>query len=155
MDRRAQLFWRKVRRKNKNGCRLWSGVPDIKGYGQATLNGYQTGAHRIAYILTYGKIPEGMVVMHVCDTRLCCNPDHLRIGTQAENLADMRAKGRGGDYRNFGEAHGRCKLTAMDVEQIKHLYATTRMSQQAIADRFGVGQSQIGRILRGEGRLRG
>lgn len=155
MDRREELFWRKVKRRNKKGCRNWSGVLDAKGYGHTNFKGYRTTAHRIAYMLTHGPVPEGLVVMHSCDNRACCNPNHLVLGTQKENLDDMRAKGRAGDCRNFGEKHGRCKLTGEQVEQIRALYEAGGTSQDKLAIQFGASQSQIGRIVRNEGRMRG
>lgn len=155
MDRREQLFWKKVSRKGANGCRNWRGELDAKGYGHVTYLGYRTTAHRIAYALTNGEIPDGMVVMHTCDNRACCNPEHLRAGTQAENLADMRAKGRANDRPPTGEKHGRCKLTAAQVEEVRSLYESGAISQDKLALQFGVSQSQIGRIIRGENRALG
>jgi hypothetical protein len=96
-----------------------------------------------------------MVVMHACDVPACCNPDHLSVGTQKENLADMRAKGRHGITRHIGEAHGMCKVTTAQVEEIKQLYATTRLSHRAVGEQYGIGPSQVARIIRGEARLDG
>jgi hypothetical protein len=57
--------------------------------------GYHIGAHVAAFMVTWGSVPKGMVVMHTCDNPPCVNPLHLRLGTQAQNMADMWAKGRG------------------------------------------------------------
>ena len=153
MDRREQLFWKKVGRKTKSGCRNWKGELDPKGYGHTCFKGVFTTAHRIAYMLTSGEIPEGKVVMHGCDNRACCNPEHLKVGTQAENLADMRAKGRANDKPPKGEKHGMCKLTFEQVKSIRVEYATSRISQAKLAQKYGVGGTQISRIIRGENRL--
>ena len=78
-----------------NSCHLWTAQTDKDGYGQFSVvpsEKYQ--AHRFAYKLYVGLIPAGKVVMHTCDVRCCVNPDHLRVGTQADNMADMEAKGR-------------------------------------------------------------
>ncbi len=155
MDRREELFWKKVGRRNKQGCRLWRGELNDKGYGRVTFKGYSTTAHRMAYILTHGPVAADLVVRHKCDNRACCNPQHLEVGTQADNIADMHARGRAGDCRNFGEKHGRCKITAAQVEQIRALYAAGGVSQDKLAIQFGASQAQIGRIVRKEGRMRG
>ena len=112
-------FWERITPK-PNGCWEWQGAKTKQGYG--TMWG--TTAHRIAYSLSTGPIPEGMVVMHTCDNPSCCNPEHLRVGSQQENLADMHRKGRAGDCRNFGESHGMCKLSDAQVTDIKRLYAS-------------------------------
>lgn len=82
------------------GCVLWLGAAMPKGYGLFNLGRYADGrqhtayAHRVAYVLAKGDIPAGCVVMHSCDTPACVNPDHLSIGSQADNLRDAVAKGR-------------------------------------------------------------
>lgn len=76
------------------GCHLWLGNPTNRGYGQIKKLGRSFAAHRVAWLVFRGPIPDGLCVMHKCDTPTCVNPDHLRLGTQAENLADRDAKGR-------------------------------------------------------------
>lgn len=153
-NRREELFWRKVGPPNDRGCRLWTGVPDRKGYGASCFKGLSTAAHRVAFLLAFGLLPKDRVVMHECDEPLCCNPAHLRLGTQAENMADMWRKGRGKiQHLHFvGEAHGRAKVTDEQVRAIRAEYARGNRSQQAIADQYGISQSQIGRIVRGVNR---
>jgi hypothetical protein len=77
-------------------CWNWQGSLDRHGYGQFKL-GFGLSplrAHRIAYEACKGEIPEGMHVLHSCDNPRCCNPDHLRVGTHADNMADREARGR-------------------------------------------------------------
>lgn len=133
----------------KNGeCWEWKGGRTKNGYG--THRG--TTAHRCAYEAVNGVIPAGMVVMHTCDNPPCINPAHLKLGTQQENLADMHRKGRAGDCRNFGEKHGRCKLKTEDVAAIRAEYAKGGVSQWALAHKYGIKQTQVSRIIRGEAR---
>lgn len=86
-------FWQKVV-KTKT-CWLWSASKNDTGYGWFKRDGRMRGAHRMAYELRRGKIPSGMSVLHRCDTPACVRPAHLFLGTQADNVRDMLAKGRG------------------------------------------------------------
>lgn len=79
-----------------NGCIEWTGSRSERGYGQISVHGgdRMVRTHRLAWTLAYGEIPEGMNVCHSCDNPPCCNIEHLWLGTQADNVADMVAKGR-------------------------------------------------------------
>jgi hypothetical protein len=92
----AASFWARV--EQGPGCWLWRLRGDRDGYGQfgLRLGGrfYCFRAHRVAWLLTHGAIPDGLFLLHRCDTPACCRPDHLFLGTQADNLADARTKGR-------------------------------------------------------------
>lgn len=92
-------FWAKVQIGGMFECWDWTAVRDGHGYGKfrdvAGEGGYPEHAHRIAYRYATGQpTPAGLVVMHTCDNRLCCNPAHLRLATQTENIADRDRKGR-------------------------------------------------------------
>lgn len=153
MDRREELFWKKVNKNGKNGCWLWMNEMCGRMHGHVVYKGVRTTAHRISYMLTKGKIPEGMCVLHKCDNGRCVNPDHLFLGTQAENVADMIAKKRNYVLPVFrGENHGRSKVTDKQCKEIRRLYSTGKFSQWDLAHKFGIGQSQIGRIIRKENR---
>jgi HNH endonuclease len=125
-------FWDKV--KQGPGCWEWMKGALISGRGYFRFRGAPRLANRIAWILTRGEIPEGMCVLHRCDNPKCVNPDHLFLGTQADNLADMRAKGR---YRNPTS-----KLTASDVLNIRIL----DIPQINLAKLYGVTKTTISRI---------
>lgn len=85
-----------------NGCWEWKKRIDGGGYGRLKIqlgtraSFRMDGAHRYAWTIFFGNIPEGMHVLHRCDNRRCCNPDHLFLGSHADNMRDMVSKGRAG-----------------------------------------------------------
>jgi len=113
-------------------CLEWSGCCHATGYGQTWVNGKPWSTHRLALHLE-GIDVSGHLVLHSCDNRLCCNPDHLRLGTHQENMDDMKSRGRQSR-----------KLTEQDVLDIR---AITGMTQQAIADQYGVTHVAINHII--------
>lgn len=127
----------------------WTGYRMKNGYGliRTTTNASdpQTLAHRAAWIVERGEIPAGRVVMHTCDNPACVNIDHLKIGSHKENTADMVSKRRHG-WRN-GTAWQ--KLSKENYEQIKSLYRD-RLTQQLIADKFGVSRPLVSMIVNGK-----
>lgn len=133
-------------------CWIWTGAKSPQGYGQIRHNGRACNAHRVSWELANDKqIPAGMFACHSCDCRLCVNPSHIFIGTPKDNIADMMQKGRHGKmpatYR--GERTGQAKFTDDQVRQIKRELANGYRNQSAIARRFGVHTSTIGKIASG------
>lgn len=82
----AERLWSGIAPPDDNECRLWTRSTNFGGYGKFPLGGKEVAAHRVAYELTKGPIPEGLVLDHLCRVRLCCNPDHLEPVTHAENV---------------------------------------------------------------------
>jgi hypothetical protein len=83
----------------KTGCFLWTASTRKDGYGQVKVNGELKSAHKVAYTLVKGKVPEGQLVCHKCDNPACCNPAHLFLGNSSKNVGDMVKKGRNSNGR--------------------------------------------------------
>jgi hypothetical protein len=89
-----QRFESKVERITESGCWLWTGSTTYFGYGQIRSNNRLSVAHRVAYELYVGQIPDGLCVLHRCDVPACANPGHLFVGSKKDNTQDMIKKGR-------------------------------------------------------------
>ena len=148
-----ERFWSQAER-DAAGCLLWRGRTNAKGYGVLKVGRSERLAHRVAWELVNGAIPQALNVCHRCDVRQCIDAAHLFAGTQAENMADMAAKNRSGNRsrtrRNIGERNPMSKLNRESVAAIRAIYATGGTTQQALATRFGVGRRAIGRVISGE-----
>lgn len=129
-------------------CWYWVGAMHKLGYGMLPALG-EAKAHRVAYRVFKGDIPEGMHVLHACDTRCCVNPEHLRLGTHAENMAEMAAKGRAKAVRKPGESNPMAKLTTQIVAEMRAAKAAGE-KQISIARRYGVAPMTVSRAVRGE-----
>ncbi|MCC7541947.1 MAG: HNH endonuclease [Deltaproteobacteria bacterium] len=166
-------FWSKVAPEPNSGCWLWMASTDACGYGRFGVARSNVLAHRNAYVLVHGAIPGGMHVLHRCDVRACVNPDHLFLGTHADNMADMANKGRGappsgdrhwsrlhpekrayGDrngsrrHRRRGETNSNASLTNSSAADIRALLARGAM-QREVAAAYGVSQTCISRLAMG------
>lgn len=87
-----QYIASKLRRKGK--CLEWQGYKHKSGYGHIRVEDKIKKVHRVVYELWVGPIDDGNVIMHLCDNKICCNPNHLKQGTQKDNIKDMINKGR-------------------------------------------------------------
>jgi hypothetical protein len=142
----ASRFWRWVDTQPRpSGCHLWTGSHDRDGYGYF-WDGRTVKAHRFALELALGPL-AGATALHDCDTPACVRvgPGHLRVGTQAENIADRTAKGR----TSHGAAHYKAQLTEAIVVEARGLYDGRRGSAKRLADRFGVDLQCMWKALKG------
>lgn len=139
-------FMAKVSPEPMSGCWLWAGGMISTGYGQFKMPPRDSSpmlAHRLAWLWWRGDIAPGLFVCHKCDNRACVNPDHLFLGTNSENVADMLSKGR--SLR--GEAHPHSKLKAVDVLEIRRA-AGDGVPHDAIAERFGIHDTHVADIVK-------
>ena len=145
-------FWSKVSKTDY--CWNWIASLDDHGYGQFWIRGatYPWKASRVAYMLSHGVYPGDKHVLHSCDNSKCVNPDHLFLGTHLENMQDMVNKGRSckGRKGRSGVKNNNVKLTPENVLLMRSIYKSGECTQMELAEMFGIGQSQVSRIIRGE-----
>lgn len=149
-------------RESPSGCWEWQGADNGRGYGVIHLKNWEwpqraPAVHRIAYRLCVGPIPDGLCVLHRCDNPPCVRPDHLFLGTNEDNVADMVAKGRQArgeavranhDHLR-GEAVVTARLTAETVMEVRRAELGGE-PQADIAARLGISTTQVSSIVRGE-----
>lgn len=135
-----------------NGCWEWAAAKSSNGYGRWSCQeiGYRDGisSHRASWILHNGKIPNGLFVLHKCDNKCCVNPEHLFLGTQADNMKDRDRKGRGViviPNQAKGDADSSSKLTDVQVYEIRCLRASGYKLKE-LSEKYVVTQTHISRI---------
>lgn len=169
-----ERFWAKVDRSEPAGCWPWLGAPNDSGYGRLRIAGQLVRAHRLSYELAHGPIPDDLVVRHTCDNPSCVNPQHLIIGTVADNAADMVSRDRqatgerhgmhtyperrpvgakNGAKRHperlpRGEHNGQAVLSVEDVRAIRAAYAAGGIRYADLATRYGVGKMTVCLVVR-------
>jgi hypothetical protein len=134
----AERIWQKIVR--GNGCWEWTGTRYPNGYGSCASGkrGRNDYAHRVVWRLTFGRIPDGLRVLHHCDNPPCCRPDHLFLGTDADNVADKVAKGR----QLKGEQITGARLRATQIPDIRQRLAEGEPMHLIAAD-CGVSRGAI------------
>jgi hypothetical protein len=141
----CRRFMGKVMPVPEAGCWLWEGYTDKKmGYGMFWFGESMILAHRMSYWLFVGRIPKGAHVCHKCDVPSCVNPNHLWLGTNADNVADKVRKGR--QSRMAGRQHPGAKLTEQEVIEIRD----SGLSARKAARKYGVHRSTIKYIRKGK-----
>ena len=128
------------------GCWNWTGHCNTSGYGHLSLSGRLILAHRHAWSLENGPIPDGALVLHHCDNRRCVRIEHLYLGTHLDNARDREQRGRG--RPRTGEAHPSAKLTAESVAQIRARYAAGEPAS-SLAREFSINYRTVHQIVRG------
>ncbi len=153
-EKRVARFWARV---NKSGpvpehmphlgaCWLWTHTIATNGYGRIFWGKSLRTTHRLSWELTRGAIPLGGVICHRCDVKHCVNPSHMFVGTQADNLRDMREKGRGVVPKMVGANHANSKLTEADVVEIRRRRAQGE-TLMSIGAAFGVRFTTIEKVV--------
>lgn len=137
----------------RNGCLEWTGGRDVDGYGRLSVGSRASGGkqtirtHRIAWELANGRpVPDGLLVLHRCDNPACIKAEHLFVGTNADNVADMVSKGRGRTVS--GESHGGAKLSTDAVREIRET-PRSNGSGRRLAAKFEVSPATVTNVRKG------
>lgn len=141
----ADRFWQKVNRAGPDECWEWTGSFNVQSYGHLLANGRRTKATHVSWFLYHGEWPNdlGLYVLHKCDNPPCVNPEHLFLGTNADNARDRSEKGRSAT----GTDHAHAKLTESDVKAMRRMYAAGGISQAKIGALYGVTPAMVHRIV--------
>ena len=145
MQHLRNRFESKIEKVTESGCWIWVAGLHHSGYGVFSVNGKSKRANRVSYEIYKGEIPDGLCVCHACDVPACVNPDHLFLGTHAENIADREKKNRREPKQLRGEQTYNHKLTEKQAKEIKSMVGT----HQEIANKYGVSLTAVTRIKNG------
>lgn len=149
-DTRKERLLSKVE-KSRDGCWMFNGFRLANGYGRIKGDGESVMlAHRMSWEVFKGPIPEGLLVLHRCDTRPCVNPDHLFLGTHRDNMLDMISKGRrvaaSIQPKTRGHKHWNTKLTLPEVKKLKR---ASHEKRSALAEKLGISRRYANAIACG------
>lgn len=133
-------------------CRVWTGARSSAGYGQIRVDNRLQYVHRLVARYIGGPLNPGEVVRHSCDNPPCARPEHLLRGSQAENLGDMARRGRAATGARHGmHTHPERRpgrLSVAQIVEIRARYAAGETNGAALARAYGIGKSQVGRIIK-------
>jgi len=144
-EKLVKRFFSKVDIKGDDECWNWLVHKNSDGYGTFKYNYTSIPAHRMLWLIFNNEIPEKMYVLHTCDNPSCCNPKHLFLGTQKDNMIDMVNKGRNCNLK--GEEHGGSKFTWKQVNEIRKLYLTCNYTQKQLSLMYNSSGGNIDSIL--------
>ncbi len=135
--------WKRIDKKSDNECWEWMGPITGRGYGSISIDCKECAVHRLVYELIIGFIPNGLCVLHHCDNKKCCNPSHLWLGTNQDNVNDRDNKQR----QCLGEKNGQAKLNQNDVRDIRRIYDGKINTFTILGKKYGVHISTIKSII--------
>ncbi len=135
--------WKRINIKGEDDCWEWKGYVLSNGYGQIRIDYRRYRTHRLVYELTYGPIPEGLLVCHKCNNRKCCNPKHLYVGTQKDNLKQMIEDGR----KPIGENSSKAKLNWKQINEIRKKYIPYIYTQKRLGKEYSISESECFLII--------
>lgn len=140
--------------KPDSGCWEWAGGRQANGYGRISFMKKSSYVHRVSYLVFKGEISSDLDVCHSCDNRICCNPDHLFLGTRLDNMRDCVSKGRhshGEKHSQFvsGENSATAKLNWVQVREIRRLRDSFGRKTKDLAAMFGVTKDNVYKICAG------
>jgi hypothetical protein len=162
----ADYFWSGVDIPDGDNdvCWNWTRACVPQGYGRFRFMGKQWRAHRVAWVLEFGDIPDRLMVLHRCDNPPCCNPAHLFLGTGSDNAKDCASKGRNiwqrhpemwvqghcpPERRRRGEAHPSAKLNEKKVLEIRERFSAGGVTYRGLGREYGVSNIQIRNVVKG------
>lgn len=129
-----------------NGCWTWLGSRFGNGYGRITLTTGGVGVHRLAYEAWVGEIPEGLLIRHRCDNKICMNPNHLELGTNRDNYSDMVERHR----RNApkGDNHYATKIDTQKARKVYSMWLSGDYKMRELAKLFSVSNQTITNVIK-------
>lgn len=143
-----EFFWSRIDIKEDNECWEWKLYKNKYGYGMTKIDGETVRSHRVVYQIAHpDENIKNKVIRHICDNTSCCNPSHLKSGTQAENIQDMvdRNRNRGAS----GLINGKCKLTEEEVIEIRDLFKNKFLYISELSEQFNITKTSVRRIIEG------